>query len=217
MRHCLNCHTELLDGEDTLCLECQGKLSLMDCHTEPNPFWDKFYGKIHFEHAAALGHYEPETLFFRLVHNSKYGSKPWINAYLTRLLLTHLEGSDWPYDIDLLIPIPLHWYRHMRRGYNQVSPIVETLSEQWHLPIENRCIKREGNTASMVWNGLFGRRDRDESNFKIVHPERLTGRHILLVDDVCTTGSTIEKCSDLLLQIPGVRISVLCLGASIHI
>lgn len=123
------------------------------------------------------------------------------------------QQSAWPYDIDVIVPIPVHWFRLVCRGYNQTMPICEELSRAWQLPIETGCLRKARYTSSQV--GLRGevRLRQEAGSFGVRHPERLASRHVLLVDDVITTGATVQAAADALLRaVPGVRISVLALS-----
>ncbi|MBR0037068.1 MAG: ComF family protein [Bacteroidales bacterium] len=214
---CRCCGNELLEGEELVCLECQMHFPLVDSAQEQTPLWQLMVGKVPFRHATTLAYYQPHDAFARLIQDAKFRGQPYTNSFLTRLLLQQLEGSGWPYDIDLIMPVPMHWLRFLKRGYNQVSPIVHTLSEVWHVPYEKRCLVRKRYVKSQLKANGEERLRNEAGTFRIRHPERLQGKHILLVDDVSTTGSTLLACADALLQVEGVSISFLTLGLTLHI
>lgn len=210
---CLCCDNELLDGEDAICLECLLTFPYADCANPQNLLWKELCGHFPFEHATTLAYYQRGTNFASMITRAKYHGMPDINALLTNLLLDQLKQSDWPYDIDLIIPMPLHWLRLLQRGYNQVSPIVNTLSAQWHIPVMRDCLVRRKYLSSQVGKGFDDRQQQQQSNaFGLNHAERLTDKHVLLVDDVMTTGASLTACADLLLQVPGLRLSILTLA-----
>lgn len=212
---CAICHRELVNGERFLCLDCLMHLPRIHGDAEQNHLWGKLCGQIPFQHATSFCYYQKGDGLAGLIASAKYGHKPWINTQLTRIFLQELEGSAWPYDIDLIVPVPVHWVRLLMRGYNQVSPIVRSLSEFWHLPVVNNCLYRNHYVHSQVGSTREERIVAESGSFSVRNAHRLEGRHILLVDDVCTTGSTIVACADVLLRIPGVRVSFLTLAVTI--
>ena len=212
MRRCLCCHRVLVEGEDVVCLECLMHFPLVNSADEQNPLWKTFCGQLTFEHATTLAYYQPGGVFAKVIVHSKFGGWPEGNAFLTRMLLDQLEGSGWPYDIDVIMPVPIHWIRLLMRGYNQVSPIVHTLGKVWHVPVESRCLSRAHYVKSQLKANAQQRKLNQQDAFRVRHPERLAGKHVLLVDDVCTTGATLVACAEQLQRIPGVRISFLTLA-----
>lgn len=214
---CLCCHKELVDGEEFVCLDCLLTFPLVDCADEHNPLWTQLSGQVPFERATHLGYYQPGDNFSRLIAQAKYDDRPQHNAFLANLLCDRLEGSGWPYDVDVIVPVPVHWRRILQRGYNQVSPIVRTLEKRWHLPVMSNCLMRSHYTMSQVGMGANARQDHQRAAFTLWRGSRLTGKHVLLVDDVCTTGSTLVACAALLQEIEGVRVSVLTLAKTFRI
>lgn len=214
---CLCCHTPLVPGEENVCLSCQTRFPLVNSGEEQNPMWARLVGLFPFEHATASSYYQRGNEYASLICMAKFGGRPRVNAYLTRLLLQQLEGSGWPYDIDLIVPVPVHWTKYLTRGYNQVGPIVQALSQHWHIPVDARCLSRRRLRRSQLRVTEMVRREVPDETFGVRHPERIEGRHILLVDDVCTTGATITACASQLLAVPGVRLSVLTLGMTLSV
>lgn len=233
-RRCACCERVLLPQEECVCLSCLARLPRVRAERPRNEVEYRLLGRFPFEHATAFCYYLHDDTFSGIIRQSKFAGRPWLNARLTRLFVQELRiaaedgeeaeaaipaapgvdmRSAWPYDIDVIVPVPVHWLRLLRRGYNQTMPIAEELSRAWHLPIETRCLRKVRFTTSQVRLSGAERLRQEAGTFGVRHPERLRSRHVLLVDDVITTGATVQAAADALLQaVPGVRISVLALS-----
>lgn len=211
-RRCAMCGHLLLEGEETLCLTCQTQLPRVYAAKPGNEVENRLFGRIAYQHATSFCYYNKEGDFARLMKSAKYGDKPWVNAHLARLFAAELNAAGWPYDIDMIVPVPVHWLRRLKRGYNQSEPIARALGELWQLPVETGCLYKKRYTRSQVGRNREERIAAGRESFGVKHPERLRNRHVLLVDDVFTTGSTLESCAAVLEQIEGLRLSVLTLG-----
>ena len=215
-RRCPLCSCVLLPQEQTLCLKCMALLPRVRAEEPGNEVERRLFGRFEFEHATSFCYYRPKGVFGEVLRQSKFHDRPWLNARFARLFAQELQMSavsGWPYDVDVIVPIPLHPFRLLRRGYNQSVAIAEELSHFWHLPLQTRCLYKRRFTRSQV--GLSGheRLQHEEGSFGVHHPEWLEGHHVLIVDDVMTTGATIVAAADALLAaVPRVRLSVLTLA-----
>lgn len=202
----------LVHGEDVLCLKCISKLPLTYDFTPP---------------VTSLLYYNNPGVVQRLLIKAKFSDKPWINGYLIRLMLPELERQGWPYDIDAIIPVPQHWLRMLSRGYNQVTPIAEELSKAWCLPILANCLYRKRYVRSQIGLSHEDRIRHLDDVFAVRNTDLITSLpskrlpgynpsappHVLLVDDVLTTGTTVYSAQDALVSaIPGIRITILTLA-----
>ena len=210
---CHFCGKMLVSGERSLCLMCQSKLPRVRGECHDNLAEHRVFGRVPYEHGASFCFYRSGGDFASLIAKAKYNDKPWINYDLAKLFAAELSVHGWPFDIDIIIPVPIHMLRRLKRGYNQSEPIAEALGEVWHLPVEKHCLKKAKYTSSQVSHGREQRLDAMEGTFRLENIEQLRGKHVLLVDDVLTTGATLEACAQLLTEV-GARISFLTLGLS---
>lgn len=196
-------------------------LPLAHGELEQNALWSKLCGKFRFERATTYCYYQKGDDYAHLIASAKFGHKPWINEQITKAFVQYLRektpagNKPWPSDIDVIVPVPVHWLRLLMRGYNQVTPIAHTLGKEWQMPVISNCLYRKRYVKSQVGVSKEKRIVAESSSFAVRNPRKLEGKHLLLVDDVCTTGSTISACADVLLEIPGVRVSVLTLAVTI--
>jgi ComF family protein len=211
---CHHCHRTLLPNEHLLCLSCQMLLERIRDVEQFNPAERRLLRRFPFERGAAFCYYRRDQIFATLIKEAKYHGQPQVNRELTRLFLPELDRGGWPGDIDLIIPVPIHWIRRFRRGYNQSEPIAQALGEHWHIPVDTHSLVKTTYTSSQVTRDRANRQRNMEEHhpFRVRYPERLAGRHVLIVDDVHTSGATLCACAEVLLQVPGLRLSFLTLG-----
>ena len=214
-RTCHVCGRELLPGEEGLCLTCQVQLPRVANYAVGNPAEMRLAGRCPFEKAVSFCYYRKEGVFAEMMHEAKYQGKSSYNRFLTTLFIGELQREGWHQDIDVVIPVPLHRRRQRLRGYNQSMPIAEAIARSWHIPCEAGCLVRRDGDRSQVNRGLEERLEALVNSFEVRHEERLQGRHILLVDDILTSGATLEMCARALQQVQSVRVSFLTLGLSV--
>lgn len=210
---CLFCHKTLKRGEKSLCLVCQSKLPRIRGEKPDNEAEHRVFGKFPFEHGTSFCYYRKESDFSKLIISAKYHEKPWVNYNLARLFAAELPGSGWPFDIDCVMPVPVHVFRRIIRGYNQAAPIAKALSNVWKIRFDEQSLRKKSYTRSQVSNSANQRLSAVEGTFELKNPERFKGLHVLIVDDVLTTGATLDACAQLLVS-AGARVSFLTLGLS---
>lgn len=188
-------------------LERTEQFALRDNLTE-----DLFAQNKQFGRAASFCFYDKHDTVSSLIQKAKYGRQPEINLCLARLAALDGLQSDFFDDMDVIIPVPLHPRRFRQRGYNQSDYIAQGLSEILRIPIDTTHITRVRNNPQQARTKGKERERNVEGVFAVNHPEEMYRRHILLVDDVITTGSTILSCMDAMSAFRGARISVFALA-----
>lgn len=211
-RRCAGCGRRLLPDEELLCLGCLAALPRVPVHGHDNPAEHRVFGRFGYRHGASFCYYVRESPFAALIKAAKYGDRPWVNAGLARLLAAGLEDG-WPYDVDVLVPVPIHGRRRFVRGYNQSEAIARELGRRWRLPVLTHCLVKATHTRSQVGRSFHDRFANVEASFAVRHAGRLRGRHVLLVDDVLTSGATLTACAQALTRADAqIRVSFLTLG-----
>ncbi len=213
-RRCLGCQERLSPNEGLLCSSCAQHLSLTRFSQNPvdNPLARLFWGIVPIERAAALFYYEPATLSASVIHSVKYFGRSDVAEQLGRLMADDCAAYGFFEGIDGLVPVPLTKGRYRHRGYNQSELIARGMADVTHLPVYHRALERVSFMGSQTRLNIIERRENVEHAFRLCQADGLRGKHLLLVDDVVTTGSTLMACATVLLQIPEVRISIATLG-----
>nr|WP_321523406.1 ComF family protein [uncultured Macellibacteroides sp.] len=212
-RLCLLCGELLVDGEKCLCLSCIYKLPRTNYHLRPfNPAEQLFTGKIEIEKATAYLHYEKGGKVQQLIYAIKYKGEKEAGFQLGRQAALALHEKGFFEGIDLLLPVPLHSQRQKKRGYNQAEWIARGIASVCLLPIENKALARIRKTNTQTHKNVFDRWTNVQNIFSVKSEEPLIGKHVLVIDDVLTTGATIGACASCLSAIEGTRISILTLS-----
>jgi ComF family protein len=210
---CASCKSFVLANENVICTACRHELPVTNHHLNPeNEAFKKFYGRIPVEHASALLYFNKKGMVQELIHNLKYKGHEEIGTVLGEWYASDLKNSQILNDIDMIIPVPLHKKRLKERGYNQVTNFGLALSENFKIPLNNTILMRKVYSKTQSKKNLLGRTEGIESVFDVDFTEGDTDKHYLLIDDVLTTGATLEACSKALLKIPGAKISIVCMA-----
>ena len=213
-RLCAGCGHRLSTNEHVLCNQCLQHTPFTHHSLQPydNALARLFWGLFPIERAAAWFFYEPNTEIAHMMHEMKYHGRSDLAEELGQLMATTLLPDGFFEDIDGIVPVPLTRRRQWHRGYNQSERVALGISHVTALPIYNKVVERISFQSSQTHLHLSERRANVEHAFRLLQSAGLAGKHLLLVDDVVTTGSTLTACALQLCQIPDVRISVLTLG-----
>ena len=213
-RQCVVCSCRLSVSEEVICSKCNLHLPRTGFQQDPyeNIMAKMFWGQIPIERATALIYYEPHAETANILYELKYKNHPEIGEVMGRLMARELQMSHFFEGIDAIIPVPLAKKRERQRGYNQSHELAKGISEITGLPIYNKVVRRTVFEGSQTSLGRWERNENVEQVFELKDAATIQGKHLLIVDDVVTTGATIIACAKELCKAKGVRISVLSLG-----
>lgn len=214
-RCCVVCGRSLAKGEECICAMCNINLPRTNYHLQKdNPVEQLFWGKIPLERATSFFFYRKGSDFRQILHQLKYGGQKEIGAIMGRYMASELTVSGFFEGIDVIIPVPLHKRKQRIRGYNQSEWIARGISAVTGIRIDTEVIVRRKHTDTQTRKSTFERWENVDGIFELHHAESLKGKHLLVVDDVLTTGATTVACASRLMEIEGVRISVLTLAVA---
>jgi len=215
-RLCYGCGNHLFRNESLICTECFVMIPRTNYHLEPdNPVAQLFWGRCRIEKAAAFSYYTRDSRIRKLIHQLKYKGAREIGAELGRIYAVSLMSSKFLDDIDIIIPVPLHPSRVRQRGFNQSDEISQGISSVSGLPVDTATLVRKTVTQTQTRKSRYDRWTNVSDIFYVTCEDKLKGRHVLLVDDVITTGSTIEACADEILKTEETKVSVAVIAFSV--
>ncbi len=206
---CTGCGSDILPKENLLCARCLNDLPVTGFATHPNnPVEEIFWGRINLKAAHSEFYFDKDALIQHLVHQLKYKSNQSIGLYLGEMMGKTLLGSKRFDAIDALIPLPLYPEKERKRGYNQAAIICNGMSLTMNIPVITNKLVRQRYTETQTKKHRTERWENVEDSFKVDDADSLAGKHLLLVDDVVTTGATLEAAGMVLLKVPGVSLSI---------
>jgi ComF family protein len=206
---CPACGESLMANEHIICTDCQFNLPQTNFHLQPdNIVARQFWGKLNLEGAYALYFFSKGGKIQNLMHHFKYRGMQKIGNLLGNIAGNQLAKSTVFNSVDVIIPVPLHKSRLKDRGYNQSACFAEGLAQKLNAIVQIDNLVRLKATETQTHKSRFLRFENMQDVFTVIYPESLQNKHVLLVDDVVTTGSTLEACGIELLKIEGLKLSI---------
>ncbi len=208
-RICSTCESALSAQEKVVCTTCLHALPVTNFHKEKdNPVEAVFYGRIPVENASSLLLFEKKGMVQQLIHNLKYRGHREIGTFLGTWMGKELREQENYKNISLVIPVPLHKNKLKKRGFNQVENFGREIAKALEVPYADHLLLKKNASKTQTVKKRFARWGSIGETFVVESPLELKNEHVLLVDDLVTTGATLEACAEKLLQVKGVKISI---------
>lgn len=210
---CLACGAKLPPEKEILCNRCLYDLPRTHYHLErDNPVEETFWGRMPIVRATSYYHFNKGSKFQKLIHALKYQGKARVGIYLGRQMGQDIHAEGFTQGIDAIIPVPLHEKKRRQRGYNQSDLIAQGIKEATGIPVNRNALLRKVHSSTQTRKTRYDRWENVSRIFDVRPDEKLRGKHVLLIDDVMTTGATLEACAGALQQKLDVRISIATLA-----
>ncbi len=212
-RYCLACLGPLVKGEEIICTRCIAELPKTNYHTQPtNPIEQRLAGRLPVAHAWAFLKFRKEGIVQQLLHQLKYNNHPEVGVALGKIYGYELKKAGLVTGVDIIVPVPLHASRKRKRGYNQSSKFAEGLSYAMETPWDESISIRTMKTATQTRKSKMERWENVKDVFTVSENQVLAGKRVMLVDDIITTGATLEACGQHLINHGCAELSVACIA-----
>lgn len=206
---CEACNNVLADNEIVLCISCRHHLPVTNFHFDNAEDVKKIvYGRVKLENATALLHFSKKGIVQQILHNLKYRGHEDIGEFFGKWFGAELATVAAYNTIDVVVPVPLYKSKLRKRGYNQVAKFGKAIAEALNADYNDTVLIKTKPTKTQVFKGRLTRWNDDGALFGISENNSLRGKHILLVDDIITTGATVEACATVLLKIDNIKLSL---------
>jgi ComF family protein len=210
---CNACGLSLFQNENTICTKCLYDLPFTDYHLhQENRVAKQLWGRLPLNAAMAMLYFRKGAKVQNLIHNLKYNNRTEVGVFLGNLLGSRLKKSESYQDVDLIIPVPLHHKKLRQRGYNQSTYIAEGVAEKMEISFTEKVLIRKLATDSQTKKSRYNRYENMKEVFGIANHDQIQNKHILLIDDVITTGATLEACANQLLNNGAAKVSIAALA-----
>ena len=211
---CPACGNVLINQEENICIQCLYYMPKTRFHNDQaNLVAQMFWGRTNVENATSMFYFNKGGHYQQLLHQLKYKGKAEIGEELGSIFGHELKSTTFK-NVDAIIPVPLHEKKYKQRGYNQSEAIAKGLSYSLNKPVICDVLKRVRANDSQTKKAKYQRWENVKNIFSLKNIESLKGRHVLLVDDIITTGATLESCVHELLKIEGVKVSIATLAVA---
>jgi ComF family protein len=206
---CAGCGSDLISGKNLICGDCENEIPVTGFHLyQENPVEKIFRGRLPVVTAWAYAYFSKDSVVQNILHSLKYGGNKEIGVKIGQMMGRALKACEWNNDLFAVIPLPLHFAKQKKRGYNQAETICNGISSEMNIPVLTDVIERRKNTATQTRKSRMERWNNIESKFEVKSDTGLINKHVLLIDDVITTGATLEACGSELVKIEGLRLNV---------
>jgi ComF family protein len=214
-RLCVVCGDKLIEQEQWICLHCLHHIPRTNFHLETeNLVAQLFYGRVEIEYATSFFYFSKGSKYQSLLHNLKYKGMKELGEEIGKHFGIDLMQSPQFSSVDVICPVPLHPQKEKKRGYNQSWWIASGIARQMQKEFSDDNLKRITATETQTRKARFERWQNVEGIFELFHPEKFSGKHVLLVDDVVTTGSTLEACAQAILSKTNAKVSIATLATA---
>ncbi len=213
--NCLSCKGIIEMGESDICSICRFSLPRTNFHlNDENIIAEKFWGKVQLKYAISYLFFKKESNVQNLLHELKYKNQPQIGEVLGTWYAVELMDNNFYKNFDVIIPVPMHKKKLKKRGYNQSAYFGKGLSEVWQIPQLENGLKKLAQTVSQTKKSRKERYDNMKDGFEVTDLEAIKDKNVLLVDDVITTGATLEACANLLIEGGAKSVSIATIAAA---
>jgi ComF family protein len=214
-RYCRGCYNALVKGEDLICTKCLLEMPKSHYHLQlDNPFYQKFRGRLPVKHVMTLYKFVKESRVQNVLHALKYKQQPELGEMLGRVYGQDLVEAEYKDSFDIIIPVPLHSSRRRIRGYNQSEKFGTGLSQMLAVPCDDTSMTRSAKTETQTRKTKLSRWENVNRVFQVVDTASVSEKRVLLVDDVVTTGATLEACGQALFDAGCRELSIACIAAT---
>ncbi len=214
-RLCVVCGDKLIEQEKWICLHCLHHIPRTNFHLiADNPVAQIFYGRVNIENATSFFYFSKGSKYQALLHNLKYKGMKELGEEMGKYFAIDLRQSSWFDSVDIICPVPLHPSKEKKRGYNQSWWIASGIAQQLNKELSINNLQRLTATETQTRKSRFERHLNVDGIFELKNPEAFSGKHILLVDDVVTTGATLEACATAILSAANAQISIATLATA---
>ena len=205
---CINCDNSLLQSETYLCLNCNNKLPIINSIDYKNIASTTFYGKVVVKNVSSFLYYQKDGITQKIIHQLKYKNQPELGVFIGKWFGDKLKELAIFKDVDYIIPVPLHKSKLKKRGYNQLTMFGEALSEILNIEYKSDVLVKTSIAKTQTFKQRFERFANNKTKFNLTDLHVFENKHILLIDDVITTGATLVSCSNELLKTKNITISI---------